>query len=156
MVPQRAPCRVAGYGVLVNDLVIRLATASDLEDVIEVLEDHSGRVRAAGSRWVESGGFRVADVDGAIVGVVVTERSFFGNEFVEMLRVARAARRRGAARALLGAVAEERRTEKVFTSTNLSNTPMQAVLRDLGWESVGIVYGLDEGDPELFYLAPPR
>jgi hypothetical protein len=31
---------------------------------------------------------------------------------------------------------------------------MQRLLARLGWRSVGIVYGLDEGDPELFYLAP--
>jgi hypothetical protein len=31
---------------------------------------------------------------------------------------------------------------------------MQRLLARLGWSSVGIVYGLDEGDPELFYLAP--
>lgn len=29
-----------------------------------------------------------------------------------------------------------------------------SLLTRLGWRSVGIVYGLDEGDPELFYLAP--
>ena len=31
---------------------------------------------------------------------------------------------------------------------------MQRLLARLAWRSVGIVYGLDEGDPELFYLAP--
>jgi hypothetical protein len=31
---------------------------------------------------------------------------------------------------------------------------MQRLLGRLGWRSVGIVYGLDEGGPELFYLAP--
>jgi len=48
----------------------------------------------------------------------------------------------------------QRDTAKLFTSTNLSNQPMQRLLARLGWRSVGIVYGLDEGDPELFYLAP--
>ncbi|HUZ56480.1 MAG TPA: hypothetical protein VMU94_28645 [Streptosporangiaceae bacterium] len=37
---------------------------------------------------------------------------------------------------------------------NLSNQPMQRLLARLGWRSVGIVYGLDEGDPELLFLAP--
>jgi hypothetical protein len=31
---------------------------------------------------------------------------------------------------------------------------MQRLLGRLGWQSAGIVYGLDEGDPELFFLAP--
>jgi hypothetical protein len=39
-------------------------------------------------------------------------------------------------------------------ATNLSNQPMQRLLTRLGWQSAGIVYGLDEGDPELFFLAP--
>jgi len=40
------------------------------------------------------------------------------------------------------------------TSTNLSNQPMKRLLARLGWRSVGVVCGLDEGDPELFFLAP--
>ena len=47
-----------------------------------------------------------------------------------------------------------RASAKLFTSTNLSNQPMQRLLARLGWRSGGIVYGLDEGDPELFLLAP--
>jgi hypothetical protein len=48
----------------------------------------------------------------------------------------------------------QRETAKLFTSTKLSNQPMQRLLARLGWPSAGIVYGLDEDDPELFYLAP--
>jgi hypothetical protein len=31
---------------------------------------------------------------------------------------------------------------------------MQRLLARLGWRSVGIIYGLDEGDAELFFLDP--
>jgi len=31
---------------------------------------------------------------------------------------------------------------------------MKRLLARLGWRSVGVVCGLDEGDPELFFLAP--
>jgi acetyltransferase (GNAT) family protein len=50
---------------------------------------------------------------------------------------------------LLQDAQRQRDTAKLFTSTNLSNQPMQRLLARLGWRSAGIVYGLDEGDPEL-------
>jgi len=84
----------------------------------------------------------------------VTERAFFGHWFVAMLRVAEASRGQGIGAELLLDAQRQRDTAKLFTSTNLSNQPMQRLLARLGWRSVGIVYGLDEGDPELFYLAP--
>ena len=61
----------------------------------------------------------------------------------------------GVATALLAHASTTRTTPKVFTSTNLSNRPMQAVLDAAGWACVGVVDGLDEGDPEVFYAAPP-
>jgi hypothetical protein len=45
-------------------------------------------------------------------------------------------------------------TTKLFTSTNVSNHPMQRLLQRAGWSPVGLLHGLDEGDPELFYLCP--
>lgn len=71
-----------------------------------------------------------------------------------MLMVAEGARGQGIGAELLLDAQRQRETAKLFTSTNLSNQPMQRLLARLGWRSVGIVYGLDEGDPELFYLAP--
>ncbi|MGB3686607.1 MAG: hypothetical protein WA991_12360 [Ornithinimicrobium sp.] len=66
------------------------------------------------------------------------------------------ARPAGVASMLLDAASAQRSTEKMFTSTNLSNSPMQALLVHLRWESMGIVYGPDDADPELFYKAPTR
>ena len=42
-------------------------------------------------------------------------------------------------------------TEKIFTSTNLSNFPMQALLAKLGYKLSGVIHNLDEDDPELVY-----
>ncbi len=44
------------------------------------------------------------------------------------------------------------RGEKLFTSTNLSNLPMQALLAKLGYTLSGVIHNLDEGDPELVYF----
>ncbi|MFF9402504.1 GNAT family N-acetyltransferase [Streptomyces sp. NPDC014744] len=69
-----------------------------------------------------------------------------------MLMVAPSARGRGVGRRLLDAVAASCETQKLFTSTNVSNLPMQQLLQRAGWRPVGLLHGLDEGDPELFYL----
>jgi hypothetical protein len=55
---------------------------------------------------------------------------------------------------LLAAVATSCTTAKLFTSTNVSNHPMQQLLQSAGWRPVGLLHGLDEGDPELFHLCP--
>ena len=44
---------------------------------------------------------------------------------------------------------------KVFTSTNTSNAPAQALMEASGFERCGRVEHLDEGDPELFHVRLP-
>jgi ribosomal protein S18 acetylase RimI-like enzyme len=110
--------------------------------------------RASIERWIADGSMRVALAADEIVGYCVTERAFFGQWFVVMLMVANGARSQGIGAELLLDAQRQRAKAKLFTSTNLSNQPMQRLLARLGWRSVGIVYGLDAGDPELFYLAP--
>lgn len=119
------------------------------------MEQLSEETRATAIRWVGSGGTRVAVRRRNIGGFSVTAPTFFANDFIEMLQVRKDARRRAVASTLLNAASNQRSTEKLFTSTNLFSVPMQAVLSQLGWESVGIVYGLDDADPELFFKAPP-
>lgn len=53
---------------------------------------------------------------------------------------------------LLIALQKQCRTEKLFTSVNLSNTGMQALLLRQGFIHSGQVDNLDDGDPELFYF----
>jgi ribosomal protein S18 acetylase RimI-like enzyme len=136
---------------------IRDATSADTSRVVAldtVAVRGDAERRAAIERWAAAGSMRVAVVADAIVGYCVTERAFFGQWFVVMLMVAEGARGQGIGAELLLDARRQRETAKLFTSTNLSNQPMQRLLARLGWRSVGIVYGLDEGDPELFYLAP--
>lgn len=128
----------------------------DVDGVAEMLDQSSNETRTTAWCWIGSGGTRVVVQRGSVVGFSVMAPTFFGNDFIEMLQVRKDARRCGVASMLLNAASAQRGTEKLFTSTNLSNSPMQKVLSRLGWESVGIVYGLDDADPELFYKAPPR
>ncbi len=69
-----------------------------------------------------------------------------------MLMVQEAYRRKGIATALMKRLEEICNTAKLFTSTNESNAPMQALMARMSYEPSGIVYNLDAGDPELFYF----
>lgn len=45
---------------------------------------------------------------------------------------------------------------KLFTSTNLSNLPMQSLLSKSGYELSGVIHNLDVGDPEIVYYKRVR
>lgn len=107
--------------------------------------------QAAIHRWCGQGLVLVAASADRPVGYCVVEYTFFEQAFVTMLVVATDARRHGIGRRLLDAAVAGATTPKVFTSTNVSNQPMQRLLRRAGWAPVGLVHGLDDGDPELFY-----
>jgi GNAT superfamily N-acetyltransferase len=106
--------------------------------------------------WFDLGNLIVAKHDGVVVGFAVTDRSFFDNGFLRLLVVSEAYRRRGVATALLSVIAERVDTEKLFTSSNESNYAMRLLLDSLGWQNMGSVRGIDDDDPEMFYLAPKR
>lgn len=61
----------------------------------------------------------------------------------------------GAGTAPLTHLYEEAATPEVFSSTNVSNAPMYALFRRLGWEVGGLLHHLDDGDPEIVYVRLP-
>jgi GNAT superfamily N-acetyltransferase len=61
-------------------------------------------------------------------------------------------RRSGAGAALVKYLESHCQTPKIFTSTNLSNLPMQSLLAKLGYTLSGVIHNLDEGDPEIVYF----
>ncbi|MEU0298710.1 GNAT family N-acetyltransferase [Streptomyces sp. NPDC006175] len=138
---------------------MRRATESDAEalaaiDVVAVAGDAERRTSIA--RWCRLGRALVAEEANRPLGYCVLEYTFFGQGFIPMLMVTPPARRRGVGRRLPAAAAARCTTPKLFTSTNVSNVPVQRLLRGAGWDPVGLLHGLDEGDPELFYLHRPR
>jgi ribosomal protein S18 acetylase RimI-like enzyme len=100
---------------------------------------------------VQNGMAHVAVVERRIVGYTVLEHSFFGRGFIAMLYVHPDHRRSGIGTALVGHVEGLCKSDRIFTSTNESNLPMQSLLQKLGYERSGAVDDLDPGDPELFY-----
>ena len=101
---------------------------------------------------VSSNACVVAEKDNALIGFAIISYTFFGFGFVDLLMVAEKYRRLGVGSALLDYWVENCKTEKLFTSTNESNTPMQNLLTKNGFTFCGKIDGLDEGDPEWFYM----
>jgi ribosomal protein S18 acetylase RimI-like enzyme len=104
--------------------------------------------------WYDLGNLIVVKFGEAVIAFAVIDRSFFDNGFVKLVVVAEQHRRRGIATMLLRTLRDRIDTEKLFTSTNESNYAMRLLLDSLGWQNMGTVRGLDDDDPELFYLAP--
>lgn len=101
----------------------------------------------------------VAVLGTRIVGYAAMAPTFFERAFVSLLSVHPEHRRQGVATALMKAMESRCQGEKLFTSTNLSNQPIQALLGKIGYRLCGIVEEMDEGDPELIFvrrLTAPR
>jgi len=95
----------------------------------------------------------VVEKDGGVAGYAILTTNFFGRDFIDLLFVAPAARRKGIGDALLAAVERARSaTDKLFTSTNESNTAMRALLEQRGYKASGTILNLDPDDPELVFM----
>jgi len=139
-------------------LSIRRAAAADLDALIATdhVATHSADRRAAIAEWVAHGQCHFAERDGAVAGYVTLTSSFFRSPFIEMLMVGATFRRTGIGRALIEhCIAMTPADQKLWTSTNESNTPMRVLLPQLGFVQTGAFEHLDEGDPELIFLRWP-
>ena len=133
--------------------VIRPAWGADLAGLKRVdprLADPT-RARIA-SNLLALGRSWIADVGGAPVGFALTSLAFFYKPMIELLVVAEAHRRRGIALMLLDRCEAAHTDDRIFVSTNTSNTAAKALFAKAGFADSGIVYNLDPGDPELIYV----
>jgi GNAT superfamily N-acetyltransferase len=87
-----------------------------------------------------------------VLGFVTFAPVFFGEYFIELLVVHPEQRRKGVATALIRHIERICPAEKLFTSTNQSNTPMQTLCEKLGYIKSGWIDNLDEDDPEIIYF----
>ena len=135
-------------------VTIRPAAEADVETLCsfdQVALREEGRREFIG-RSVAAGSCHVAEVGREVIGYGVLSHAFYGHGFVEMLYVHPGRRRRGAGATLLRHLESLCQSEKLFTSTNLSNLPMQRLLNKAGYALSGVIHNLDEGDPEIVYV----
>ena len=86
-----------------------------------------------------------------LAGFGVMNHLFFERGFISLVYVDRAQRRRGVGTSLFDEFEHRCRSNRIFTSANLSNLPMQSFFVSRGKVLSGIVQDLDDGDPEMFY-----
>jgi ribosomal protein S18 acetylase RimI-like enzyme len=92
-----------------------------------------------------------ANGERSLIAYGVLEYSFYSYGFISMLYVDANHRQQNYGGALVSHMEAICKTEKIFTSTNLSNVAMQSLLAKLGYKLSGVIHNLDEDDPELVY-----
>ena len=133
---------------------IRLADADDADAVCAIdqrVRDIPGR-RPFIKRAIAASECHVAVEGGAIAGYAVFDRALYEQFFISLLVVDQSRRRRGIGGALMRHIESICPGEKLFTSTNASNTPMQGLCEKLGFVRSGHIENLDDGDPEIVYF----
>jgi GNAT superfamily N-acetyltransferase len=133
---------------------IRPAVESDIEalcsfDLIAQREDER---REFIRREAVSGNCFFAVEEQKVIGYGILNYTFYYNGCIDMLYIHSDHRRSGAGAALLWHMESLCQTPKLFTSTNLSNLPMQSLLAKLDYILSGVIYNLDEADLEIVYF----
>jgi GNAT superfamily N-acetyltransferase len=135
-------------------IAIRQALTEDCERLggidAAVIGDNRRSERLAAQ--VKAGRCYLAECAGTAAGFAILDDWFFGQAFVELLIVHPDYRRRGVASALLRHLEAVCGRNRLFTSTNRSNTPMSSLCARLGFRESGIIDNLDVGDPEIIYV----
>jgi GNAT superfamily N-acetyltransferase len=136
----------------IEEILIRAGTEADrgaLAAIDAYAADHPSRIAEIES-WLRSAEVLVAERAGRVVGYAAVSCEFLGQPYLAILMVGEEHRRQGVGGQLVAAACD--RHLRLWTSTNESNLSMQALLRAGGFRCTGRIEGLDEGDPELFYL----
>jgi GNAT superfamily N-acetyltransferase len=133
---------------------IRPAVETDMEALcsLDLIARRENERREFIRREVASGNCFVAVTNQTVIGYGVLNYTFYHNGCIDMLYIHPDHRRCGAGAALLKHMESLCQTPKLFTSTNLSNLPMQSLLAKVGYVLSGVIHNLDEGDPEIVYF----
>ena len=133
---------------------IRPAVETDIDALcsFDLIAQRENERREFIRRVVTSGECYVAVADEKVIGYGVLNYTFYYVGCIDMLYIHSDHRRSGAGAALLQHLESLCKTPKLFTSTNLSNLPMQSLLAKLDYVLSGVIHNLDEDDPEIVYF----
>lgn len=133
---------------------IRPAVETDIEILcsFDLIAQRENERREFIRRVITAGECFVALINEQVIGYGVLNYTFYYVGCIDMLYVHSDYRQSGAGAALLRHLESLCRTPKLFTSTNLSNLPMQSLLAKLGYVLSGVIHNLDEDDPEIVYF----
>ncbi|MED1795119.1 GNAT family N-acetyltransferase [Brevibacillus nitrificans] len=137
-------------------VLIRQATLQDLTRVCQIDAVVLGNTSRAQelSSTVTAGECFVACENTEIIGFIVMDHSFFKQCFIPLVIVHPQHQNRGIGADLITYVESVCTKDKLFTSTNLSNQPMQRLCQKLGFIQSGMIENLDPGDPEIIFYKP--
>ena len=133
---------------------IRPAVATDIETLcsMDLVAQTDTERRELIAASVTAKTCYVAVSNGEVIGYGVVTYSFYRQGWIDLVYVTERYRRLGAGKALLDHMERQCRTAKLFTSTNLSNFQMQALLGKLGYTVSGVINNLDDSDLEIVYF----
>jgi len=107
--------------------------------------------------WVMSSRcYVLPEKNGVLVAYGVLTHDFFDQAFIQIVMVSREYQRQGFGAAMVSQLKSIKRGSKLFSSTNLSNRPMQMLFAKLGFRISGCIDNLDDGDPEIIFYHPPE
>lgn len=136
-----------------NSIEVYTADINDFINILDLDESVYGartRGRFIAEAILKNECFK-AVINGLTVGFAILNYTFYENGFIGLLIVDDSYRRMKVGKKLIEFIESKCKTEKLFTSTNQSNLPMQGLLASCGYIKSGCIDNLDEGDPELVY-----
>ena len=134
--------------------IIDYATISELENIQKIdkiVVNNSERFDMI-KISIDNNQCLIAKADNKVAGYLIFNKSFYHNNFIELLIIDQLFRRQGIGTALIRFYENITKKGKIFSSTNKSNVTMQKLLNKLGYIESGIIYNLDEDDPEIIYF----
>ncbi|MCG9537495.1 GNAT family N-acetyltransferase [Providencia huaxiensis] len=137
-------------------MIFRLAKIIDINAIYQIDSVASTHRFNEITQWVKQGVCFILQDNNDILAYGVINQRFFAHSFIELLMVNRQYRRQGLGLTLINKLKMQSKSQKIFTSTNQSNTATQHLLIKAGFIPSGYIENLDDNDPELIYCYIPE
>jgi RimJ/RimL family protein N-acetyltransferase len=129
---------------------LRLATKKD-KSLVVAFDDYCLKIEKKIAKAILDKDCFIVLAGNTAVGFVIFDYRFFDQGWIELIILDKKYRGKGIGGQVFDLLCKQCRSDKLFTSTNSSNLPMQKALTKAGFTFAGKIDGLDDGDPELFY-----